>query len=251
MSTAVLTNIRIVLVDTNHPGNIGGAARAMKNMGITQLHLVSPKQFPDPQARARAASALDILQQAVVHDSLENAISGCGLVIGTSARERRIPWPLLDSRSAAEQVVAELFKEKACSGDAAQPIAILFGREDRGLTNDELQRCNFHMTIPTDAYSSLNLAAAVQVFCYELRMAALSDYTVEVEWDKPPASNDDLERYYEHLENVLVDINFIDPKAPRQTMTRLRRFYNRLRPDEMELAMLRGILTYIERIITK
>lgn len=249
-----LKHIKVVLVETRHPGNIGGAARAMKNMGLEQLVLVNPKEFPDGKATARAASATDVLESAQVVSSVEEAIQDCFLVVGTSARERRIPWPLLDSHSAAEQVAGEL--EKIFATDQQKPVAILFGREDRGLTNEELKLCNFHMTIPTNEdYSSLNLAAAVQVFVYELRMACLQanqqESQISVNWDMPPADSQDLERYYEHLETVLERIAFIDPKAPRQVMTRFRRLYHRVRPDEMELAMLRGMLSQIEKSLNK
>jgi len=237
------SNIRIVLVHTSHPGNIGAVARAMKNMGLAELYLVSPKHFPDEQAMWRAASAADVLNSAVVVDSLDEAINDCQLVIGSSARERRIPWPLMDPRDSAEQVRVE--------HEQGHKVAILFGREDRGLTNEELQRCNFHVHIPTnEEYSSLNLAAAVQVICYELRMAWLKAAGVSSdwrEWDVEAAENGEMEYFFEHLERMLVHIGFIDEHSPRQTMNRLRRLFNRERPDKMELGMLRGMLTTIEK----
>ena len=245
--------IRIVLIDTRHPGNIGATARAMKNMGLKHLYLVDPKLYPDPQAKARAASAEDILDNAVVCDTLSQAIDECVLVVGSSARERRIPWPLFEARVAAERVIEEAKSLARLTSESNAPIAILFGREDRGLTNEELQRCNYHMTIPTcPVYSSLNLASAVQVFSYELRMAAHSfeQDSKSALWDVPPAAADDLERYYQHLKEVLSKIEFIDVKAPRQVMVRFRRLYNRIRPDQMELAMLRGMLTQIEKKIS-
>ena len=163
--TTSLEHVRIVLVETSHPGNIGGAARAMKTMGLEQLWLVRPGRYPDPQAEWRAAGALDVLDRAVVVDSLDAAISDCTLVVGTSTRTRRIPWPLLTAREIGPRIRRE---------SSQQPIAVLFGRETSGLTNDELQRCNVHLQIPANpAYPSLNVAMAVQVVCYELYQATL------------------------------------------------------------------------------
>ncbi len=237
-----LANIRIVLVNTTHPGNIGGVARAMKNMGLERLYLVAPKDFPADRAVWRAANALDVLDNAVVVDSLDDALSGCGFVVGTSARERRIPWPLLNPRECGVRSYQEA---------AQHHVALVFGREDRGLTNEELHKCTCHVHIPANPeYSSLNLAAAVQVICYEVRMASLLDEQGNLpsfdDWDVPPATFDDLELYFEHLEQALVDIGFHDRDNPRQTMTRLRRLYGRIRLDEMELSILRGVLTGIQ-----
>lgn len=237
-----LDNIRIVLVNTSHPGNIGGVARAMKNMGLSRLTLVQPRQFPDEQADWRAAGAIDLLQAATVCATLDEAIADCQFVVGTSARERRIPWPLLDPRRCAEAMASRSGREQ---------VAVLFGREDRGLTNDELQRCNLHLHIPSDPdYSSLNLAMAVQIVCYELRMLLLADSlpaTAEDQWDAPFSKVEDMERFYRHLEETLVGIGFLDPAAPRQLMARLRRLYGRVRLDEMELNILRGILTETQK----
>ena len=237
------SSIRVVLVDTTHPGNIGGAARAIKNMGLSSLYLVSPREFPADRAVWRAANASDVLDNAVVVDTLDEAIVGCGLVIGTSARDRRIPWPLLDPRECGERVVAE---------SAHHPVALVFGREDRGLTNEELQKCTYHVHIPANPeYSSLNLAAAVQVITYEVRMAMLQVEQGKIplqEWDMPPARVEDIELYFQHLEQALVDIGFHDRDNPRQTMARLRRLYSRIRLDEMELSILRGVLTAIQNV---
>ncbi len=243
----MLDKVRIVLVNTTHPGNIGGAARAMKNMGLSRLYLVEPKEFPADRALWRAAGAVDVLDSAIVVSSLDEAIAGCGLVVGTSARDRRIPWPLLNPRECGERVVAEA---------ASHPVAMVFGREDRGLTNEELQKCAYHVHIPANPdYSSLNLAAAVQVLCYEARMAWLAAQHGGIpplqEWDVPPARAEDIEMYFRHLEQALVDIDFHDPDNPRQTMTRLRRLYGRIRLDEMELAILRGVLTAVQNVAYK
>ncbi len=240
-------NIRIVLVNTTHPGNIGGAARAMKNMGLSQLYLVEPKDYPADKAVWRASNAKDVLESAVVVDTLDEAIADCGLVVGTSARERRIPWPLVTPRECGE---------RAWSEARHHPIAIVFGREDRGLTNDELQKCNYHVHIPSNPeYSSLNLATAVQVLCYEMRMAFLTEQEGKLPtfdaWDQPPADTKAIEMYYEHLEKTLGELGFVTPDNPRQTMTRLRRLYNRIRLDEMELSIMRGMLTSIQNYIHK
>jgi tRNA (cytidine32/uridine32-2'-O)-methyltransferase len=238
-------NIRIVLVNTTHPGNIGGVARAMKNMGLQRLYLVEPRDYPNEQAEWRAASAMDVLDAAVIVPTLHDAIRDCQFVVGTSARNRRIPWPLLDARQCAERI--------GVSSDDEQ-VAVLFGREDRGLTNDELKLCNLHLNIPTaEAYSSLNLAMAVQIVAYELRMLSATDRPdSEVDqWDAPFASQDNMERFYSHLEETLVDIEFLDPVAPRQLMSRLRRLYSRIRLDEMELNILRGILTETQKWVTR
>jgi len=244
MSTELLQQIRVVLVDTTHPGNIGGAARAIKNMGLSQLWLVSPKEYPSERALWRAANATDVLDNAVVVDTLDEAIAGCGMVVGTSARDRRIPWPLLNPRECGRRVVSEARQHQ---------VAIIFGREDRGLTNEELHKCTYHVHIPANSdYSSLNLAAAVQVLTYEARMAALEDERGELpdlnQWDVPPARVEDIEMYFQHLEQALVDIDFHDRDNPRQTMTRLRRLYGRIRLDEMELSILRGVLTAIQNV---
>jgi tRNA (cytidine32/uridine32-2'-O)-methyltransferase len=241
-----LDNIRIVLVHPSHPGNIGAVARAMKNMGIGKLSLVAPKQFPDEQANWRAVSAVDVLDSAIVTDTLEEAIASCQFVVGTSARGRRIPWPLLDTRQCAQRI--------APASDQGE-VAVLFGREDRGLTNDELQLCNLHLNIPTsDDYSSLNLAMAVQIVCYELRMLkvfpGLPTNDVE-QWDTPFSNSENMEHFYTHLEETLVDLEFLDPAAPRQLMSRMRRLYSRVRLDEMELNILRGILTQTRKWVGK
>ena len=242
-----LENIRVVLVNTSHPGNIGATARAMKNMGLSQLYLVAPKEYPSERAVWRAANALDVLDRAIIVDSLEQAVADCGLIIGTSARERTIPWPLLNPRECGARSWLE---------STHHPVALVFGREDRGLTNEELQQCTFHVHIPANPeYSSLNLAAAVQVISYEVRMASLANERGELppleKWDLPPAKKHDLDLYFEHLEQTLVDIGFYKRETPRQTMTRLRRLFGRIRLDEMELSILRGVLTGVQNAAYK
>lgn len=250
-SDTVLDAVRVVLVGTSHPGNIGGVARAMKNMGLSQLYLVAPRaQFPHPEAVFRASGATDILDQARVTTSLEEALTDCTLVAGTSARSRHLPWPLVNPRQLAEQLSGELRQPKA-------KLALVFGREDRGLSNEELHLCHLHVHIPTNPdFSSLNLAAAVQVLSYELRMALveatphheeLAELDFGTQWDAPLADHQTLERFFEHLESTLVDIDFHDPNNPRQSMSRLRRLYLRARPDTQEVNMLRGILSLTQK----
>lgn len=235
----VLERFRIVLITTTHPGNIGATARAMKVMGLSRLHLVSPKIYPSADATARASGADDILQHTVVHESLEPALEGCGLVLGTSARLRSLPMPVLDARAAAAQAVAEVDKHK---------IAVLFGRERHGLTNEEMQRCNFLVNIPTNPdYGSLNIAQAVQIIAYELRLAAIAAGGGEIGIFLPPADWEpvdgaQMDLLFEHLEETLLDLEFLNPKQPKKLMARLRRLFNRARPDQNEMNILRGIL---------
>lgn len=241
-----LSNIRIVLVCPSHPGNIGATARAMKNMGLSQLALVRPDRFPDGEARARAAGADDILEAATVHDSLEAALTGCHYVVGTTARERTIEWPVMDPRACAAELVIKA---------QAAEVALIFGRERTGLLNDEVDRCQALVRIPTSAnHSSLNLASAVLVLAYELRLAHLGADGADIgtpaaveSTAEPVASSEDLERFYGHLEQVLVEIGFLDPDNPRMTVRRLRRLYNRSAVTENELQILRGMLTAVQQ----
>ncbi|MBX9914032.1 MAG: tRNA (cytosine(32)/uridine(32)-2'-O)-methyltransferase TrmJ [Pseudomonadaceae bacterium] len=245
----MLQNIRVVLVNTSHPGNIGGAARAMKNMGLSRLVLVQPRDFPSAEAVARAAGAVDILDNACIVNSLEEALGGCGLVLGTSARNRHIPWPLLDPRECAAACIEQV--------EQAGEVALVFGREDSGLSNDELQRCHFHVHIPSDPeFSSLNLAAAVQVLTYEVRMAWLAaqgqptkmaKLETHAEQGSLPVTADELERFYAHMESTLVQIGFHDPENPRHLMPRLRRLYGRNNISKLEMNILRGILTETQK----
>ncbi|MFI8481658.1 tRNA (cytosine(32)/uridine(32)-2'-O)-methyltransferase TrmJ [Pseudomonas sp. NPDC078700] len=241
----MLQNIRVVLVNTSHPGNIGGAARAMKNMGLSRLVLVDPIDFPSHEADARASGASDILQAAQVVGTLEEALVGCNLVLGTSARDRRIPWPLLDPRECGVAAC-----EQALEG---ADVALVFGREYAGLTNEELQRCQFHVHIPSDpSFSSLNLAAAVQVLAYEVRMAWLAAQNQPTKVAKlettamlntQMVTADELESFYAHLQKALEEIGFLDPENPRHLMSRLRRLYGRNNISRAEMNILRGILT--------
>jgi len=227
------------MVNTSHPGNIGAAARAMKNMNLSELYLVAPHSFPDVKARARAASALDILNNVVVVDTLEQALVDCEFVVGASARLREIPWPLLNPREMAEKMWS-LVKQSQTN-----KVAMVFGRENSGLTNEELQRCNFLVNIPAnESYSSLNIAAAIQVLCYEIHMTEfLKTPLEELEAEFPLATNDDMERLYQHFETALTELEFLKPDNPKQLMRRIRRLFNRSSVDKMELNILRGILS--------
>ncbi|SDH61714.1 tRNA (cytosine(32)/uridine(32)-2'-O)-methyltransferase TrmJ [Pseudomonas panipatensis] len=245
----MLDRIRVVLVNTSHPGNIGGTARAMKNMGLSRLVLVEPEDFPSGEAVARASGATDILDAAQVVPTLEDALVGCSLVLGTSARDRRIPWPLLDPRECATTSLQHV--------QQGGEVALVFGREYAGLTNEELQRCQFHVHIPSNPeFSSLNLATAVQVLAYEVRMAWLAAEGQPTKQEKLettamlnslPVTADELERFYAHLESTLVGIGFLDPAKPRHLMSRLRRLYGRAGVSKLEMNILRGILTETQK----
>jgi tRNA (cytidine32/uridine32-2'-O)-methyltransferase len=233
---AKLSNIKIVLVETSHPGNIGAVARAMKNMAMGNLCLVDPKIFPSADATARASGADDILAGAKMYATLPEAIADCQLVLGTSARCRTISWPELTPRECAEKVVIHEPGIKA---------AILFGRENSGLKNHELDLCHYLLRIPCNSgYSSLNIAAAVQVICYELFVASGFEETIQI-GDKgkcPSATAEQMESFYGHLHQALVDIGFMHPDKSKSIMRRLRRIYNRIQLDTKELDILRGIL---------
>lgn len=231
--------IRVVLVNPTHPGNIGAAARAMKNMGLRELHLVSPELFPHADATARASSAVDVLEAARVHQSFEAAIKDCGLVVGTSARQRHLPWELVEPRECAARIV------QASRSDHA---ALVFGTERVGLTNEQLARCNLLISIPTDPeYSSLNLSMAVQVVAYELWLAMRPGAPPPPPPDVPLATAEEMLRLYAHIEEVLEYIDFRDRTGSGQLMTRIRRLFNRAQLDQNEMNILRGILTAVQQ----
>jgi tRNA (cytidine32/uridine32-2'-O)-methyltransferase len=249
----MLEQIRIVMVNTTHAGNIGAAARAMKNMGLSQLVLVDPIAELGEEATSRASRADDVLEKALVVGTLEEAIADCHWVVGTSARSRHIPWPLISPRACA----AKARQLSDVGTDEEQPvIALVFGRESRGLTNEELHLCHAHVHIPTvESFSSLNVAQAIQVLCYEMRLADLERASESsehlpwgVEWDHPPATHEQMNGMIQHLEQTLVDIGFLDPNTPKQLMTRLRRLYQRAAPDRMEINILRGMLSAVQRL---
>ena len=244
----VLQDIRIVMIQTSHPGNIGSAARAMKVMGLSELVLVQPKTRPNEQSIAMSSNATDILDNAMIVDTLPEALKDCQLVVGTSARhERSLSWNIQDSRSCGELVAKQAQHAK---------VAILFGRESSGLTNEELALCQHLVHIPTNPdYSSLNIASAIQILSYECRLAALNlaqntdphskteDHNQSEEWVKA----DDLEGYFEHLKQVMIDVNFLDPENPRYLLPRLRRLYSRSGITRSELNILRGLLSAIQK----
>jgi len=231
-------SIRIVLVDPKHPGNIGAVARAMKNMGLRELRLVRPVLFPHAEATARASGADDVLDAAQVHEDFGQAIADCGLVVGTSARQRHMPWNLVEPRECAPQIV------QAANASGA---AIVFGTERTGLTNVELERCNLLLTIPTDSqYSSLNLAMAVQVVAYELWLATRPGAPEPPPREVPLASAEEVARLYVHIEQVLEEIDFRDRTGGGYLMTRIRRLFNRAQLDQNEMNILRGILTAVQ-----
>jgi tRNA (cytidine32/uridine32-2'-O)-methyltransferase len=243
----MLDAIRIVLVNTSHTGNIGSAARAMKTMGLKHLYLVDPVSEPDSKANALAAGATDILANAIIVDSLEDAIADCGLVVGTSARSRTLSWPMLDSRECGEKLISEATN---------YPVALVFGRENSGLSNEELQQCNFHVCIDANPeYSSLNLAAAVQTLCYEIRMHSIAleraPYAEQEAKESPYPLSKELENFYEHFEETFADSGFIRSKHPGVIMSKVRRMFNRTRLESQELAILRGMLSSVDKIVKK
>lgn len=236
-----LNTIRIVLVATSHPGNIGATARAMKNMGLERLVLVAPKHFPDVRAYEMAAGADDVLHNAVVVGSLEEAIADCHLVMATSARPRGISLPGMNPAENA------LFLRK--QSDTTE-VAIVFGREHAGLTNEELLKCHYHITIPSNPeYSSLNLSQAVQVVTYELRSKWLEVPRETRDEGNELATMQEVEQFYAHLESVLVAIEFLKLSNPKRLSQRLRRLFNRVKLEKMEVNILRGILTHMQHAI--
>ena len=254
--SAHLSHVRIVMVNTTLPANIGSALRAMKTMGLSKLVLVAPKTYPHPDIDALAAGATDLIEQIEIVETLANAIKDCHLVFGTSARSRTIPWPLLDARPAAEKSISAVVNDQ-------QEVAVVFGREDRGLTNEELAMANYHVTIPVNTdYGVLNVAQAIQVICYEMRMATLAAVesaeneaatmpvtdTESMQWDEPLVTHEQMEQFYPHIEKMLAEIEFLDPKNPRLLPLRLRRLFGRIQLDRMEYHLLRGIFSRVQAL---
>ena len=234
-----LSSIRIILVATSHPGNIGSTARAMKTMGLNSLYLVKPKSFPDYKAKEMAAGADDVLDNAIVTETLEEALKGCQLILATSARPRGLSLPGLVPASGADLVSQQ--------SDSTQ-VAIVFGREHAGLTNEELSKCHYHINIPSDPeYSSLNLSQAVQIIAYELRMKLLAPKAVVSLRDDEYATADEVEQFYEHLKEVFVEIKFLKTSNPRRLMQRVRRLFNRVNLEKMEVSILRGMLSQVQK----
>ena len=238
MKNNMLNKIKVVLVSTTHPGNIGATARAMKTMGLENLVLVNPKIYPDADATARASGADDLLANATVCESFQEAINDCHFVFGTSTRSRSIPWPLFTPANAAIETIRHV------EGEAR--VAIVFGRESSGLANEELELCNAMIQIPTNPdFASLNIASAVQIISYEIRKLWLEKNETEVEnIEKTPAANaEQILQLYEHLQQCLIDIDYFDPDKPRRLMRRLKRVVSRSQLDANEYNIARGILS--------
>ena len=235
--TAPLANVRVVLCETSHPGNIGAAARAMKTMGIHDLRLVSPDRFPDPEAQWRAARAADVLERATVHESLDDALRGTAFAVACSARTREMAVTATNARDAAARAI-----EVA----GTQAVAIVFGNETYGLTTEQVNKCGLLASIPANPqYPALNLAAAVQVFAYELRLASMVAPAAVPE--RELATHEEVEGFYRHLETVMADIGFFDPEHPKKLMPRLRRLFARAGLEPEEVNILRGLLKGLSR----
>lgn len=233
----MLQHVRFVLSHPQHAGNIGACARALKTMGLSDLRLVSPRDYASEEAVTRACGGVDVLQSAIIHDELSEAIADCELVIGTSARARFLDYEILNPREMCERIAAEAPEKK---------VAILFGRESNGLANEEIECCHFHVMVPANPeYSSLNIASAVQILAYELRMASLSNVKKQ-EILPELATAEQLDQFFEHMERVLKEIDFLKPTASTQLMGKLKRLYIRSRVTPMEMNILRGILRATE-----
>ena len=233
--------VQIVLVETSHPGNIGSVARAMKNMGLSRLALINPKKFPHDEATALAGNAGDVLEKAQVFSSIEEAVKNSKIIFATSARERNIEWPVVSAKDAAQEI-NQLAAENI-------EVSILFGREDRGLTNEELQLSNKHLIIPADPeYPVLNIAMSTQVVCYELYQA--SNIEPIGPWqDFPEYTSEELQHLIDHFNETVFKLDLIDPKNPKQILTRMERMFRRLYPDQMEGNFLRGFLKAVNNKI--
>lgn len=234
----MLENISIILCEPSHPGNIGSVARAMKNMGLTRLHLVSPLQFPHPKANELASGADDVLENACVFEALEDAVADCHWLYGTSARQRITPWPQVTVKEAIPSVFQALNNQ--------QQVGILFGPERTGLSNEALQRCDFHITIPTSPiYPSLNLAQAVQVVSYEIFQATLTPEALELPAFGEKATAREIEGLVQHCKDTALNLGFMDPEHPKKLMPRLQRLIARAQLEKEEINILRGFLKLI------
>ena len=231
-------SVSIVLVGISHPGNIGSAARAMKTMGLDRLRLVAPARFPASEATVMAAGADDVLRNAQVFPDVPSAVADCGLLVATTSRLRHLPWRVVEPREAAREIVA---------ASATGAVAILFGAERTGLSNEDIEHCQLLLGIPTGpSYGSLNIAMAVQVVAYEVLLAARQAGTAQAANGTPLASATEMQRFYAHLEGVLDDIDFRDRTGEGHLMARLRRLFNRAVLDQNEVNILRGILTSVQ-----
>lgn len=233
--------INIVLIETSHPGNIGSVARAMKTMGLKNLLLINPRKFPSGDANALSGNAIDILEKAKVYKNLKDAIKDSTFVYATSARVRTIQWPTKNAQDAAEEIVKQV--------SANKKISIIFGREDRGLTNEELQIANTHIEIPANPeYPVLNIAMSAQIICYEILKASID--TTARDWhDYPEVDSENLQMLIDHFIETATDIDVINPDNPKKIISRIKRMFTRLHPDEMETSFLRGFLSGIKKKI--
>lgn len=231
-------SIAIVLVGISHPGNIGSAARAMKTMGLTELRLVAPERFPATEATVMAAGADDVLASARIHADVAGAVADCGLIVGTTSRARHLPWRIVEPRAAAVEIAAAARDGK---------VAILFGAERTGLSNEDIERCQLLVSIPTGStYGSLNVAMAVQVVAYEVLVALRGEAAAAAARGVPLASATEMERFYAHLEQVMEEAGFHDRTGEGHLMARIRRLFNRAVLDQNEVNILRGILTSVQ-----
>ena len=233
--------INIVLIETSHPGNIGSVARAMKTMGLKNLLLINPRKFPSGDANALSGNAIDILEKAKVYKNLKDAIKDSTFVYATSARVRTIQWPTKNAQDAAKEIVKQVSSNKK--------ISIIFGREDRGLTNEELQIANTHIEIPANPkYPVLNIAMSAQIICYEILKASID--TTARDWhDYPEVDSGNLQMLIDHFIETAIDIDVINPDNPKKIISRIKRMFTRLHPDEMETSFLRGFLSGIKKKI--
>jgi TrmH family RNA methyltransferase len=231
-------SVSIVLVGISHPGNIGSAARAMKTMGLDRLRLVAPERFPATEATVMAAGADDVLQKAGVFADVRSAVADCGLLVGTTSRARHLPWRVVEPREAAREIAA---------ASATGEVAILFGAERTGLSNDDIEHCQLLLGIPTGAaYTSLNVAMAVQIVAYEVLLATRGEEAAAAARGIALASATEMERFYEHLEQVLDEVDFRDRNGEGHLMARIRRLFNRAVLDQNEVNILRGIMTSVQ-----
>jgi len=234
--------VKIILIETTNSGNIGSALRAMKTMNFSRLCLVRPKDFPSDEVETMAANAKDLIKQIQVVDNLDEALEGMNFIVGTSSRMRKVPWPNETLENASPRIISEV--------ENKTNVAILFGREDRGLTNDELQRCNLHLYIPANKdYPVLNLSMAVQVVCYQLYIDGLlhQDYVQSEYWDVPSAEANHVNRLINHFIEVAEELEVFNKGNPRQIGARIKRMFTRIGLDEMEVNFMRGFLSAVEK----
>ncbi len=245
IESSLKNKIEFILVEPSHPGNVGASARAIKNMGFDKLCLVNPKSFPDNEAFFRAKGASNILDNTKVFKTLDEALKDSTLIFGTSARERSIPWPLRDSDNLTDIILKEI-------GKSNSKISILFGREESGLSNEELQKCNYQIKIPSDdSYSSLNLSHAIQIISYELKILFDSSEHIIKQTDVEASTEKEVDFLIKHIDEVMKQIDFYDKENPKQVHTRIKKLIKKINLDKMELGIARGFLSKIEEMLNK